>query len=316
MFTDCPGCARQFRIHAEHLAAANGQVRCGYCGEQFNALERLHDTPLPETERIPGSQANQEHQVSPAGFVEDEPQFDISIAETELGIDKQADADHVEHTGQDEAAVLFNDIENISAELGALSSGEHAGIAGDTETLDQPQGDDYSEGVEELLYQESPRQPLAVRILWGLATFLVVTTMILQAAWFHRDELLLRYPELLPWVKQACVKVGCEVIRHRDISAIKLLNRDVRFHPRFANALLVNATITNLARVVQPYPRIQLTLFDTGGNVIAYREFHPQNYLDDSIGIDDGMPPDFPVHFVLEVTGPTKDAVSFEFRFL
>ena len=48
MYTVCPNCAKQFHIYAEHIAAAGGQVRCGFCSQQFNALERLSDEPLPE----------------------------------------------------------------------------------------------------------------------------------------------------------------------------------------------------------------------------------------------------------------------------
>ncbi|MCZ6803717.1 MAG: hypothetical protein O7D86_07265 [Proteobacteria bacterium] len=49
---------------------------------------------------------------------------------------------------------------------------------------------------------------------------------------------------------------------------------------------------------------------------LGFREFVPDDYLDDSIEIDEGMPVGSPVHFVLEVTGSTAGAVSFEFRFL
>lgn len=46
MFTDCPSCESVFRIRAAQLGAAGGWVRCGYCAQTFNALERLHDAPL------------------------------------------------------------------------------------------------------------------------------------------------------------------------------------------------------------------------------------------------------------------------------
>ena len=105
-------------------------------------------------------------------------------------------------------------------------------------------------------------------------------------------------------------------LRHKDISLIKLLNRDVRNHPLYEGNLLVNATMANESGTIQPFPLIQLALFNTGGEVIGYREFKPQEYLDDSINIQAGMLPESPIHFVLEVSGPTKDAVSFEFHFL
>ncbi len=44
MYTICPSCLRYFRLHAEHLSAASGKVRCGYCQAVFNALEHLYDS--------------------------------------------------------------------------------------------------------------------------------------------------------------------------------------------------------------------------------------------------------------------------------
>jgi predicted Zn finger-like uncharacterized protein len=41
VFTQCAKCETVFRLSAEALRAAGGQVRCGRCGEVFNALTRL-----------------------------------------------------------------------------------------------------------------------------------------------------------------------------------------------------------------------------------------------------------------------------------
>jgi predicted Zn finger-like uncharacterized protein len=41
VFTQCSKCETVFKLSAEVLRAASGQVRCGNCGEVFNALARL-----------------------------------------------------------------------------------------------------------------------------------------------------------------------------------------------------------------------------------------------------------------------------------
>ena len=41
MYTQCSRCETVFELSAEVLRAAGGQVRCGNCGEVFNALLRL-----------------------------------------------------------------------------------------------------------------------------------------------------------------------------------------------------------------------------------------------------------------------------------
>ena len=125
-----------------------------------------------------------------------------------------------------------------------------------------------------------------------------------------------RYPGTLPWFNRLCSTIDCSAIRYRDLAAIQLLNRDVREHPRYQNALLVNATMSNQSHTLQPYPVVQLNLFDTQGNLIAYRQFQPREYLDETINITRGMTPDSPVHFVLEVLDSAAGAVSFEFEFL
>ena len=41
MLTQCPNCQTTFRVTSEILRVADGQVRCGRCHSQFDALERL-----------------------------------------------------------------------------------------------------------------------------------------------------------------------------------------------------------------------------------------------------------------------------------
>jgi predicted Zn finger-like uncharacterized protein len=70
VFTQCPDCATVFRITAEALRAAQGDVRCGVCSTSFNALENLSeqafnpattvDAPSPDdsmtVEELPGGE--------------------------------------------------------------------------------------------------------------------------------------------------------------------------------------------------------------------------------------------------------------------
>lgn len=46
MYTQCPDCATVFRVTAEALRAAQGDVRCGVCSTSFNALENLSEQPF------------------------------------------------------------------------------------------------------------------------------------------------------------------------------------------------------------------------------------------------------------------------------
>lgn len=46
MYTQCPDCATVFRVTAEALRVAQGDVRCGVCATSFNALENLSERPF------------------------------------------------------------------------------------------------------------------------------------------------------------------------------------------------------------------------------------------------------------------------------
>ena len=50
--TACPACATCFRLYPQQLATRQGKVRCGKCGEAFNALERLAEEELEEQASI------------------------------------------------------------------------------------------------------------------------------------------------------------------------------------------------------------------------------------------------------------------------
>ena len=45
MYTQCSNCETVFKLSADVLRAAGGQVRCGRCGEVFSALARLAEDP-------------------------------------------------------------------------------------------------------------------------------------------------------------------------------------------------------------------------------------------------------------------------------
>ncbi len=194
-------------------------------------------------------------------------------------------------------------------------NGEGAGDIDEGPAMDEQAGSGAA--FPEVLHDEAPAGPGGLsRWIWSASVLVLLVTGVIQVAWFNRDEVLSRYSRLAPWIGELCDRLQCDVIRRRDVTAIKLINRDVREHPRYQNTLLVNATMVNGAGTAQPFPRVRLTLFDTNGKLVAHRIFEPGDYLDESIDLVMGMQPDQPVHFVLEVTGPPTGAESFEFRFL
>ncbi len=50
MLTQCPDCQTTFRVSAEVLKKADGRVRCGGCGNAFNALENMSEDDANQAE--------------------------------------------------------------------------------------------------------------------------------------------------------------------------------------------------------------------------------------------------------------------------
>lgn len=269
MYTFCPDCNRQYRIRAAQLSTAQGLVICGYCGRQFNALERLHDRPQKPL---------------------------LQISEVKTPAPDSVLAVHV--------PALREEI------IGTMQVG-HTDRRAAVE-LEEPRFD----LSEALLDPEQAGGGRAVSTAWSAGVLALLLLFALQFAWFNRDDALEAYPQLTPWVESLCARYHCNLFRQRDLSAIRILNRDVRVHPNYADTLLINATMANQSGRTLPFPKVQFTLFDTDGQMLGYREFTMAEYLDRSIDVTKGMAPGQPVHFVLEVSAPAQEAVSFEFRFL
>lgn len=55
MYTQCPECQTIFEVSAEHLKAANGDVRCGQCLNVFSALDHLSEE-VPVNKEAPATE--------------------------------------------------------------------------------------------------------------------------------------------------------------------------------------------------------------------------------------------------------------------
>ena len=310
MFTDCPSCERLFRIRAAQLKAADGWVRCGHCAETFYALERLHDAPVKQA---PPAHSDTEQMDAPAQPIQ--PPDDVAVEQQD---EAQAEAAAAQ---QDQPPLAGAEPEHARAPYVQFAdeATEPQQEATEAETADAGQDRELLAELAELPpaldYQAEKTTASSSRFIWAGLIIILSMIALAQVAWFNRDRLLREYPALTPWAERLCGRLQCDLIRFRDLSAIKLLNREVRLHPRFRDALLVRATLVNHAEYIQPYPQIELVIYATNGQVISQGRFNPADYLGSAANPAAGMPPGAPIHFVLELAGAAQQAVSFEFQF-
>jgi predicted Zn finger-like uncharacterized protein len=356
MYSHCPHCLTLFRVYPEQLAQARGQVRCGVCNYCFNALTTLNEHPVPppvSTAAEGGALAHskQIENNSPSMPAPAEERLETETAgvgvEPELAMEAAAKAapatvpivESMEiHEPVSSATVARDAWENsiaVSADIENIARPDQA-IETQPITYEQPippanqaQPDTPpSARIEATLpdlgiiaAEPRPiiaRQPSVSRLktgVWATLNFVLILVLLGQYAYYNRRELA-QYPELRPWLAGLCQIAACDTPLQRDVSRIVLANRSVESHPRHANALLINATLVNDADFPQPYPLLEIRFSDLNNQLVAGRRFRPSEYLATGTPLQTGMAPHQPVHIILEIADPGKDAVSFQFDLL
>ncbi|MGH8597870.1 MAG: zinc-ribbon and DUF3426 domain-containing protein, partial [Gammaproteobacteria bacterium] len=264
MLTQCPNCRAVFRLHAASLSAAHGFVTCGACEVIFNALNRLADEAADPPASSPIAAVDFETPTSTAALPvvlktpASSPALTAALPIVLQGSKQPVVAPLVEPVPQPASVSSSIDIESVPAVL--------------------------REDVERLL----KRQRAGTRWLWLVLALCAALALLLQVAWTERGWVFAHYAPA-----RAYASVLCETCRWdppRGIEGVELIARDVREHPQYAHALLVNATLANRGARAAGYPVIELSIYDRSGGVVGIRRFPPAEYLDQSIDIEAGMP--------------------------
>ena len=354
MYTQCPQCNTVFRIYAQQLTQARGQVRCGICNHSFSALESLtehldrfrvppapgieaaqaakrtgqpaHEERHPQAEPAPttpsfqaqGSAAPSEHGAAAAAFHVETPPLTPVDRET-AGF--AAPWESATGARRAAATVLAQPAAQVVPSAGGaaeITLPEEAGAAAipasERPVSALPDLSIIAAEPRPVTAAERPAGPLKTT-LWAVTNIVLIVVLLGQYAYFNRTELA-QYPELQPWLTRLCTVLPCDAPLRRDVSRITLANRVVQSNPNHPNALLIDATLINEADFPQPYPLLEIRFSDLSNQLVAGRRFRPSEYLPADTSLQAGMPPHQPVHIRLEIVDPGKDAVSFQFALL
>ncbi|VAW98883.1 hypothetical protein MNBD_GAMMA23-2138 [hydrothermal vent metagenome] len=164
--------------------------------------------------------------------------------------------------------------------------------------------------------QQTPPLSTAKRAVYSLASMLLILLLAAQLVVFKSTALANSVPALQPMLLSLCNSLPCRYTGNHNSKQIKIVNRDVRLHPKIKGALLISATIVNQASYTQPYPTILLKFTDLTGNTVAQRYFPPKDYLGLLNKPFALMPSKKPVQLNIEILDPGSDAINFQFFFL
>jgi predicted Zn finger-like uncharacterized protein len=146
-------------------------------------------------------------------------------------------------------------------------------------------------------------------------TFLWATGSIVAVLTYRHD--LARRAELAPAYAELCRVVDCGTGETPDMSDVELLDQTgIAPHPKYENVLRIRAAMVNRGAQPLPYPLMEVTLTDSGGQLLARRTFAPDQYLEQRPARGAKLDPGVIVTALLDVTNPGGHAMGYEIRLL
>ena len=339
MFTQCSKCETVFRLPAEALRAAGGQVRCGRCGDVFNALARLAEdaTAFPSGESpleletradailqsiepvspapAPVGDGDEIAQLQVLGAADEESNLDASLEFTlPPGELDRIFVETAPSPLQLLAASLKSSAAQGSLPQSPLPQGASAQAAPAPERTESVlaapiSGLEVSEDIRQAMlagYQRAelpeinaPRRRQLPFAVWVSAA--VVLTLLLAFQWVANNA---------EWLSVHAPLRGGGDQSAATLSAYQLRQWGVTGDPAANGTLRVRASIMNVAAQLEPYPLLRVTLADRFGTRVGAREFEPAEYLGRTPA--PMLAPGERVDATLNILDPGKDAEGFE----
>lgn len=162
--------------------------------------------------------------------------------------------------------------------------------------------------------ESTPGRSPWLRALWIGGAVVVVLAVIFKWAEFQGTPIIQK-AEIDKVLVETGLKEPPPREIFRDLSLIHLVSRELASHPTQAGMLRLSATIVNRAPRRQPYPELEVILFDAAGSPLATYDFQPGDYLAGGPGARPGMSPQAYLPLTLDLEDPGDKAVGFELNF-
>ena len=344
MLTQCPACETLFRVTAAILKMGHGQVRCGKCRTQFDALDNLFDEeespPIvaesqpavsqrepPPAEETPTEQSAAPSENDAPTFERREPTIDSSETTPHDVADEQTDI--AVHADDSEPTIEFDfstpAVESTPEEsIGAAAIAPQPEPPAPTEPAKpgfwkrlsnkRAQLTNSSEIAAELAaltWAARAAAPAPRTRLWAAISLALILALAGQAMHFYRDQLV-RDPRFGPTVTRLYHALGLTLAPRWELQAYELQQWGLLTDPAAPNTLRMRATVANRAPFPQPYPLIKLVLKNHADAPVALRAFTPAEYLPERAAADRLLAPEQRANAEIAIVDPGNDAVNFK----
>jgi predicted Zn finger-like uncharacterized protein len=348
VFTQCPQCETVFRLSADALGAAGGQVRCGRCGEVFDALKRLAEEPrmFAIGESTLELEARAEQILESLGIesradlesieTRDEEIGNIEFEESAPAIDKSlefsltpTDLDRIFIGGVDAGPELRSDEAPLPEE--GQPPDDPPPFDGEYQHDPRRRHDDEAPAddgpvTEELPEDETTHAPAHAPVTqWDPATLLqpkplwrwpfvvasILLALLLAAQIVHRNrEWLASRGALSGALRTLYAALGNALPAPATLSGYQLRQWGASGDAATNGQLRVRASILNTTTLVQPFPLLRVTLEDRFGAHIGTRIFEPAEYSGQPLSRP--LSPGERADATVDIQDPGKNAEGFE----
>jgi predicted Zn finger-like uncharacterized protein len=344
LFTQCSKCETVFKLSADTLRSAGGQVRCGRCGEVFNALARLAEQPAAfaigespleleaRADRILQTTVKEKpREQAPANEIEELGSSGVEIARLEVqwpGDPRDSEDSELEfslppgeldrifiankQTGRREA-VPVNPVRSTAPEPAGRSPTPTAiglEISESARRALLEGGTPAEDGIPVVPEADLlPTRPARPKAIWVVAAVLLALLLGAQLVHSNRQQLAAN-PAFGGVLRSLYAKLGYPVPVPANLSSYELRQWGVTGDPGANGTLRVRASILNTAADFQAYPLLRVTLTNRFGVRLGTREFDAAQYLaKPTVGM---LAPGERADATVSIQDPGKDAEGFE----
>ena len=290
LITSCPACGTMFRVVPDQLKISEGWVRCGHCGDVFDATAHLTDDAAlaaaakqasePPAAEFVAETRPHELQTQPAqmatvpAWLETAPPPATPIAPKYIDPDPGPDSEQLGPTSLDAPFVFRRsdlvDHEPTPSVLPPAPDRRISRFDADDE-VQAPELEDVS-FVRHARRKAFWRRPM-VRIGLFFVSLLLASVLLLQVAYEDRDRVAAAQPRLRPLLEQMCEPLGCTLAPPRQIDAMVIESSG--FNRLRNDAYRLTFTVRNTAGMNVAAPAMELTLTDNQDQPVMRRVLTP-----------------------------------------
>ena len=285
--TRCPACQQAFKITENVLLAKNGQVRCGFCQNVFNAREHLYKSINLEDSL---SRIEREAEVERQGIANMK-----SLADQLKGFDSVDDNQGL--------VGVRTEVRNGPERLDIINGGSNVKVISHPAPVqanaDSVEADEDNE--EDFETSEPQKKKSSKTWLWFIVAVIALMGIAAKIVASNQNAVLDKIPQAEPLFEILCQKITCEPRRtvtpldapvkaepsqEQAKSAaiatqepISILSH--KLQPVEGNRYAISVELKNNTDSTQGYPILTVVIKGEKEDIITRRRINPQEYLTD-----------------------------------